>query len=271
MGGKFLSRSVCDKPIEFKIGSIDKRFNLSEAKIISYLERASGIWEQPSGRDLFSYDAAGLTTVNFVYDRKQSLHSQITDLEQELGVDKGNLEARKTDYEKQAREFNAKVDELNADIGKWNGQGGAPPEEYEKLIVRQNELRDEAEHLNALAKELNLSAREYNLNIGHLNQQISEFNADLARKPEEGLFDAQTNTVEVYFVPSENELVHTLAHEFGHALGLSHVQGDSNSIMFPYSSESVMLTNEDTNALNLVCAPKSLQEVLFENFSFQIL
>ena len=261
----FFYRSVCDKPLAYKVGTIDARFNLSEDQVAKNLEAAANVWEVPSDRDLFAYDLSAILTVNFVYDRKQSLHSEITDLEKQLESGKGDLEAKKQEYQNQVANFEKRLAEHNGEVEKWNSQGGAPPEEYDKLIARQNELSQEANRLNAIAKELNLSAQEYNLGVGKLNKTISEFNADLKRRPEEGLFDGQTNTIEIYFVPSKNELVHTLAHELGHARGLGHTEGDENSIMFPYSSESVKATSEDIEALNILCRERSLPEIVRTN------
>jgi hypothetical protein len=264
---RFFSRSVCDKPITYRIGTIDRRFNLSEKQVESYLAQAESVWEKPEGKNLFEFNPNAKLQVDFVYDKKQALNSQINQLTGQLNAGKGDIETRRAEYEKQVADFNKQADDLNSQIAHWNSQGGAPTDEYGKLISKQQELSSEAEKLNSVAKDLDLSAQQYNLSVGKLNQRMSEFNQDLVRKPEGGLYDGQRQTIDIYFVPSEEELVHTLAHELGHARGLSHIEGNTDSIMFPYSSEKTVATSDDIDAVNLICKEKSLPEVVFMNFS----
>lgn len=262
------SKSACDKPLEYRIGSIDPRFNLTEDKLISQIKEAEKIWET-RGRDLFAYSSTATLTVNMVYDRRQSLHSEINQLEKQLESQKGDLESRRTDFHRVARDFEARLDQFNSGVESWNSQGGAPPEEYDALIKKQAELAAEADKLNKLAAELNLETSEYNTGVFQLNQRISDFNRDLRRKPEEGLFDPGTGTIEIYFVVSEKELTHTIAHEFGHALGLGHID-NSNSIMFPFSTEVVSLSPDDVQAIGELCREVGLPEMVREIFKTRV-
>ncbi|MBI3283019.1 matrixin family metalloprotease [Candidatus Curtissbacteria bacterium] len=265
----FLSKSACDKPLGFRIGTIDARFNLSEDQLISRLGEAEAIWEKPTGRDLFTYDSTAKLTVNMIYDRRQSLHNQISELENQLARDKGDLEARRAEFEKLARDFERRLELSNSEVASWNSQGGAPPEVYDSLIKRQDELAVDADRLNKLASDLNLETREYNTGVGQLNQTISAFNENLSRKPEEGLFDPLTSTIEIYFVVSDRELTHTIAHELGHARGLSHI-ARADSMMFAFSTEVVALSPADIAAVTFICREIGPFEVIKDKLKLEL-
>ncbi|MEX2007834.1 MAG: matrixin family metalloprotease, partial [Candidatus Levyibacteriota bacterium] len=59
------------------------------------------------------------------------------------------------------------------------------------------------------------------------------------------------------FASNYNELIHTLTHEFGHALGMQHVSSPQ-SIMYPYTTSFLTLAPEDLEQLAYVCRKQSL-------------
>lgn len=251
--------SVCSRPISYKIGSIDPRFNLSENQLLDYIKTSAQIWNKPEGKILFSYDQRkeNSITVNLVFDKRQQLSSQINQLQGELDQKKQTLKPKIEQYEQRVVEFKKKVAELNSQIEYWNSKGGAPEDEYQKLKSEQNSLKIEAEELNQMAHDLNLSTKDYNSDVYQLNQTINTFDEALQKKPEEGLFDPSLNKIDLYFNNDKNELIHTLAHELGHALGMPH-NSNPSSIMYPFSSKKITPTQDDINDLNQVCDQRIL-------------
>lgn len=265
-----LSYNACATPLPYAIGSIDARFGLTRANILSDIQQATTIWNTAEGKTLFVYSPSTVLRVNFVYDQRQALNSQIQQLNTNLGAANTTLQQKIDAFKAQEIAFEQKLAVFNAQVNTYNSQGGAPPDVYKSLIQQQNALNSEAQTLNVTARQLNLSTHEYNVGVSNLNQDINQFNTELTQKPEEGLYNPQDNTITIYLTNSTRELIHTLAHEFGHALGMAHVAG-ATSIMYPQTSNTLTPTSNDLKALAYVCRPQSLlihEAMVFDEWMF---
>ncbi len=255
--GKLLSYSQCDTPQTYKIGSIDQKFGLTRSQILTNIQTATNILSTAKNKQLFAYSPNAQLTVNFVYDKRAALDTQIINLRNQLDQKNTTLQQQINDYETAVALFEQKLAAINATIEEYNKQGGAPPDVYKSLTEQQNQLETEGETLNQRARQLNLSTRNYNLGVSDLNLSVSQFNYAIILKPEEGLYNEADNTITIYFASNYNELIHTLAHEFGHALGMQHVK-DSGAIMFPYSTTSLTFTQQDIEQLTYACQKQPL-------------
>ena len=199
--------SVCERPVQYKLGSIDPRFNLSEDKFLKEINLAVQIWNEAEEKKLFLFDKVDehSLTINLVFDKRQQLSNQITNLQNQLDQKNQVLKPQIQQYEQRVTDFKKRVTELNSQIESWNSKGGAPPDEYEKLIAEQNNLKVEAEQLNQMARDLNLSTKNYNADVSQLNQTINTFDEALQKKPEEGLFDPNKGNIDIYFNNDRNE------------------------------------------------------------------
>lgn len=257
----FDSMHPCSTPITYKVDTVDPKFNLSRDKFIADVQDAANIWNKQEGKNLFKYDPNGEVSVNLIFDERQAQSNQINALDNQLNSQKGELNAQIKDYETQVASFKSRLAQHNATVQSWNRQGGAPQDVYDQLEKERVDLQAQADQLNSLAKKLNLSSENYSLNVGKLNSAIGTFNTELASKPEEGIFMGDKNRIEIYFDNNQAELVHTLAHELGHAIGLEH-NNDQNSIMFAYTTKTVKATSADINELTAICRDKSFIEVV---------
>lgn len=255
---QFLFESPCDRTITYHIGTIDKDFNISKEVLVEKTIQATDIWNRLEEKDLLQYNENGVLTINLINDTKQSLRTQIVSTESQLESGKTTLDQQKQEYENLVTQFEQKLESYNNSINYWNNKGGAPQPIYNQLIQVKKELQQEANRLNTMATKLNLSAQDYNLQVNELNETVDTYNENLSQRPEEGLYNSQTNTIDIYLYASDPELIHTLAHEFGHALRLEHLN-NPNSIMYQYISNTITPTVEDIQSLYSICEQKNIE------------
>ena len=147
----------------------------------------------------------------------------------------------------------------------WNRRGGAPPDTAARLTAKKYDLQKRQEALavqqrevNQLADEVNALAGKLNLMAGDINETAHTYNkvgAQTGEEFEEGVFESKAGkeSITVYEFDSQKRQTRLLAHEFGHALGLEHVDGEQ-SIMFRLNQgANINPTSDDIDALVKRC------------------
>ena len=272
----------CQEPITYSLGQFDSHFGISQANFLAAVSTAEKIWEKPIGTDLFKYAPSGTLKINLIYDYRQAATLKLRQLGIIVKDDQATYDQLKTKYEAlqknyvedkaildgEAATIKRRADAYNADVEKWNRQGGAPPAEVEMLNSEKailNELLDNhnakqklfnnnVNEINALADTLNRLAQTLNLSVARYNT----VGASRGREFEEGTYvsSAAVQEIDIYEFDNTNKLVRVLAHEFGHALGLEHVSS-TNAIMY-YLNNGVneKLTSPDLLELKKHCGIK---------------
>lgn len=263
--------SPCDTPISYRLGSVDPRFGLTDQQVISDIKESENVWESNINKNLFEYKTDGDIEINFIYDQRQLLTNQINELDTNVKNQQKNLDPEIAAYKNRAAEFNNKMNQLNTDIESWNAKGGAPPDEYDKLKNRQAELEQESKNLQAIATSLNQSTAQYNNKVGELQQTVNTFNQAITAEPEEGeyIYDNGVQTINIYFVNTKDELIHTLAHEFGHSLRIGHNENEL-SIMYPLTNTSTQLSSSDLEDLTKACEKVSIAQLALDKYRLLI-
>lgn len=242
----------CSQIIHYKIDQVDPEFKLSKEEFTQDASAAAQVWNTAEGRTLFVYDPDGKLSINLIYDGRQKLSSQINQLQSSIADQRKRIDPQEISYQKEVADYNQKAADLKAEIDSWNAKGGASQEVADQLNTRRDELQKIADHLNIEAKTLNDLSSGFNQQVGSLNKTVTAFNSELSEKPEEGVYRSGPLLIEIYFNNGKQEMIHTLAHELGHAIGMNHVD-DKKSIMYSSTNQTVKPNALDLAELKTTC------------------
>lgn len=268
--------AVCRTPISYSIGELDSRFHLSESQARTAVSDAEAVWEDATGRNLFTYDPDASFKINFVYDERQqttdteSVLRKLLDRKAEVNQDfesqydelVGRYRELESEYHDQKAAYEQRLDAYNQKVDEFNQAGGAPPKEYQKLEDERKALETEEAELQTQVKKLNTLVDQIN-NIGakgselvdEYNQNVNTYNEQFGTEREFTQGDYEGNKINIYTFKNRNELVTVLAHEFGHALHLDHVDNEKSVMYYLMGGQTIPpgLTAEDLGEFSDVC------------------
>jgi uncharacterized protein YukE len=268
--------AICPVPLSYRLGELDAEFELSRAEAREHIAAATGVWESAAERDLFVYDEAAEFTVDFSYDERQATADSEAATQAELDARKAEneevistVEALQQEYDALSRSYERRVaayeEQLaayNQEVTRYNDRGGAPADVFAELEEQREALNEETEELARISAELNALATEINELGQRGNEMIERYNEDVNRYNEEYGYtreftqgDYQGDVINIYTFSSIDELRRVLAHEFGHALGIGHVE-DPAAVMYylmEEPAEAPQLTEADLSAYRSVC------------------
>jgi predicted Zn-dependent protease len=274
------SANVCPVPILYSLGDIDPRFNIEPAELKDILGKAEKVWEDGIGRDLFDYDERSSFAVNLIYDERQQMASTEEEWRVQLDVKEkesqgviaevksvGNkYETLRQNYENERAAYDVNLSAYNEKVDSFNAQGGAPAAEYEKLQMEQKELQKFVNKLSGLEDELKSVASAIdtlgtrgNLLIEEYNAEVIKYNEIYGSRDQYTQGDFQRDRINVYKFSSKEELTKVIVHEFGHALGIGHVEGEASLmyyLMEDQDLDNIHLAQEDLDAIKNICKIK---------------
>jgi hypothetical protein len=266
----------CDSPRGYRIGFVDSRFGVSEPELILALREAETLWEEAVGKDLFVFDSKARMPINLVYDERQAtsqrnrvLESDIAEtgesadaIKREFEALKRRHEAAQMEYESMRASFEAEQKAYNEKIAYWNGRGGAPRNEYQKLESDKSRLESsyaalesKRKEVNGLVAEINAKIAKYNFLVREVNAAVDIINESADKEFEQGEFRRENGDerVEIYAFTDRGDLVRVLAHEFGHVLDSDHNSNQESIMYYLNTSENMEPTTEDVAGVKESC------------------
>lgn len=286
-GGYFyyIAQAVCPTPLSYSLGSIDERFNISRDEARLVISEAESVWEDATGRNLFSYEEEGKLGINFEYDDRQKLvttedaFKEKLDATEDLSTEVGNTyqtlvaeyDKLKVTYSKKVSAYEKNLQAYNGEVERYNKEGGAPEAAYvslsqqkEKLDTEQKSLNELSNSLNVLVKEINTIGEKGNSLVKTYNQGVGVYNKTFGEPREFTQGDYSNSTIQIYTFEDREQLKLVLVHEFGHALSLGHVEGEKSSMYYLIGEQPPVttLSAEDVGEFNRVCGETSMWQKL---------
>jgi hypothetical protein len=278
------TKQRCSRPIKYSLGNLDEEFNLSREELLEAIKKAEEVWEKDDDRNFFEYDPEAKFKINLIYDERQKINQEKKLLDKYFEDSEARNEEMEKEYKGLEKEYNNLTDYIFKAVGKLNddtyayemrvidynyglnykkGTKRKLKKERRDLEARRTKLIKQENYLNSLGAKMNKLAKEGKELAEEYDNKIKEFKEKYKSKEgmvfEEGNYEKNIDreSINIYAFFDIDNLIMILAHEFGHTLGIEHVD-NSKSLMYflnekQEKGDNMKLTNEDRAALNEVC------------------
>lgn len=263
-------------PLEYAVGEVDPRFGISRDRFAVLVEEARRIWEEAAGRELLRQSDEAEFKINLVFDWRQEKLIAAREaravldengrsfdrVEDEYNHKLSILETSRSSLESDARRFEGRLHDYNARVARWNEGTARTEAEQQALQALKSELEAERAELETRREAYNRQsdavsklADDLNALAAKLNLEVDNFNGTFVRSRdfEKGVFDG--SSINIYEFEREEDLKVALIHEFGHALGLGHIEHPKaimNRKLALQDLEHIRLSEEDIAQLREV-------------------
>ena len=277
----FFNKNNCQKEITYSLDTFDERFQIKKEDFLYEVKKANKIWENILKRKLFKYvENNGEISLNLMYDNRQKNTSIIKEVVDEIknkneSLEKYEkiLEIQKTDYQSKKEKLKKeiilltkKVENFNTQIKKLKENNKITKEIIEKVNSQKEKLEKEKQYIENTLKKLEKQQSLISRNVNNVNTKIKDFNNDIEyytytqkeahnEKFKQGNFyeNEYEKNISIYQFEDKIKLKRVLAHEFGHALGMRHVENKDSILYWLNESDNVIPTKEDIEMIKSIC------------------
>lgn len=255
-----LLRTPCSSVIKYDIGEFDERYRITKEVFLATIQEAEIPWEDVAEKQLFVYTPGADFKINLLWSENQQRVHEGNNLQKDLDTKQSSLDGIQQQYDTAVRRyesakksFQRNEARLQQEINQWNSNPGTE-QEYNQLKQKEADLKKELAKLNALGKKVNDLAQQSNQKIDDYNQDVNQYNQLFdGREFDAGNTDG--SKINIYSFDGEQELYTLLVHEFGHVLGIDHIDDPSAVMYYLLNEENEQgdLTDVDISALTESC------------------
>ena len=264
-----MQQELCQTPVLWRIGSLDPAFNLTAEQAEQLAHDAAQLWNKALNREIFRYDSLDGFAINFQHDEHQqrllqqalqksrlyqtSKRSDIRD--ETLQQQQQRLMQRSMAYQQEKNQLDSDRAALEMHYRNAGQQDQfAYQQQQASLQQRQQRLAYEK---TALDQQYDQLAREKDYRNSVKQQRDStapsQKNGAALEFGEMKFEDGQRNmTIQAY--QTNADLTLTIAHQFGHALGLGHNNNMASVMTEMFNPANTELSSTDIRYLKDQCA-----------------
>lgn len=240
---------LCLAPVGWRLVELDPAFRLTEAEAVNLISTAAEQWNRVTGLSLFVHDPLNGFPIYFQYDERQQqlakrllLQRNVQRYDEHLDILHQHYQRQLALVQQQAQRVEQLQQVYHQQVSELQ-QGGqtAPAGIQQQWRILEEEQRIFRQQKDALNTEQQ-----------RLEQMINRRNALLPEQQVIASHELGVMTIKnkqrkmvIYAFADKQDLLVTLQHEFGHALGLPHSPDKTSVMHAQLNSEQQWLTASD--------------------------